>query len=280
MKKFLFLVMTVSGFFSAQTTVFFEDFESINDLTGAGWTMYNDTNIPFGTYQADFGSNAWIVAGWGSSEPGNKTASSVSWFTVVNPANRWLITPAIVIPADAFKTTLSFKARSHDNMPFSDGFSLKISETDVTKGAFTKELLNVPNAPNQILSNVDPTNVDISNYRGKTIYLSWVNTFTNGNLLSIDDILVFTTPDLATNETENSKKSFSVYPNPSKDSFKIQMKNGIGKNLRISVSDASGKVVKQFDNQENYDISSLSKGVYLVTVVDGDLKETQKLIKE
>lgn len=278
MKKIILVAMAIPSFLSAQTNLFFEDFETVTNLTGAGWTMYNDTNIPFGTYQADFGTNAWITANW-NGEGTNKSASTVSWFTVLNAADRWLITPAITIPSNIETATLSFKARSHDNMPFSDGFSLKISETTTAKSAFTTELLSVPNAPNQPISSLSPTNVDLSAYKGKTIYLSWINTFTNGNLLSIDDILVFATPQLATAEVKNSN-NFNIYPNPAKESFQIQAINGSDKNLKITVSDASGKLVRSFDNQESYDISSLGKGIYFVTIKNGNSTETQKIIKK
>lgn len=213
-------------------------------------------------------------------ENGNKTASTVSWFNVIAPANRWLITPAISIPANVDTATLSFKARSHDNMPFADGFSVKISETNVTKEAFTTELVNVANAPNQPLAGLNPTIIDLSAYKGKTVYLSWINTFTNGNLLSIDDVLVFTTPQLGTSEVQNSKNNFNIYPNPAQESFKIQAKNGAAKDVKITVSDASGKTVRSFDNQESYDISSLEKGVYFVTIKNGKNTETQKIIKK
>lgn len=39
MKKIILLAMAIPSFLSAQNNVFFEDFETVTDLTGAGWTM-------------------------------------------------------------------------------------------------------------------------------------------------------------------------------------------------------------------------------------------------
>lgn len=273
--------MAIPAILSAQTTVFSENFEMTTDLAGAGWTMYNDTNTPFGTYGALFGTNAWIIANW-TAESGNIAASTVSWFTTVTAADRWLVTPSIVIPAGVATASLTFKARSHDDSPWNDGFSLKISETNNTKAAFTTQLLTVASAENLPLISTTPYTIDLSAYKGKTIYLSWVDNFTNGNLLSIDDILVTTTAAMGTDDVNASKSNILIYPNPTKESFKLQFKNeSSAKGLKISIADASGKTVKQFTgSQESYDISALDKGVYFVTVENGDVKETKKLIKK
>ena len=114
MKKLLLPVLFASFLANAQTTVFTENFEDITDLQDAGWTLYNDSNIPYGSYATAF-PDAWRIISW-TNESGNKVASSPSWFTTITPADRWLITPAITIPAN-FTVSLEYFARSHDYSP-------------------------------------------------------------------------------------------------------------------------------------------------------------------
>jgi len=186
MKKTL-LLLTLLPLLSFSQNYFGEDFETITDLTTAGWTLYNDTNTPQGGY-ATIITDAWNIVGW-TAEAGNNTASTTSWFTPAATADRWLVSPAIALPAGA-NASLTFKIRSHDDGNFADGYTLKISTTGTAKADLSTDLLTVPNAPNDIIANVATTTVDLSAYNGQTIYLAWVNTFNDGNLLSVDDISV------------------------------------------------------------------------------------------
>lgn len=185
-KLLLLLLLPIVGF---SQTYFSEDFETATDLTSAGWTMYNDTNTPQGAY-ANLFTNAWAIVGW-NDENGNKVASTTSWFTPVGTADRWLVTPAITIPAGE-SANLIFKVRSHDtNVAYQDGFELKLSTTDTEKTSFTVSLLDVEAAPNPgTMAATDFTTVDLSAYAGETIYLTWINTDNDHNLLSIDDVSV------------------------------------------------------------------------------------------
>lgn len=84
---------------------------------------------------------------------------------------------------------------------------------------------------------------------------------------------------LAVNESSN-KNAISVYPNPVVDSFKVDAKGfDLGK-TKVTIADASGKIVKSFNSQNSYDLSSFAKGVYVVTVTDGTKSETKKIIKK
>ena len=179
--------MVLLPFLSLAQNYFAEDFEKTTDLATAGWTLYNDANTPHSNY-ATLIEDAWNVVGW-NFEEGNITASTTSWFTPAATADRWMVTPAIALPVRA-NASLTFKVRSHDNGPFADGYTLKVSTTGTAKADLSTDLLVVDNAVNDLIANVATTTVDLSAYNGQTIYLAWVNTHDDGNLLSVDNISV------------------------------------------------------------------------------------------
>jgi hypothetical protein len=193
MKQITLLLFCVSVLLTNAQTYFQEDFQVTTDLTAAGWTLYNDSNTP--TSNPDYASiftDAWNIVTWNSEAP-NTVAATTSWFSPPGTADRWLITPAITLPAGT-TPRVRFKIRSHDNGAFADGYILKVSTTGTAKADFTVDLLTVANAPNDLIANLPNTEVDLSAYAGQTIYLSWVNQFNDGNLLSVDDIVVDETP--------------------------------------------------------------------------------------
>ena len=268
------LLLFLLPFMSFSQNYFSENFETIIDLSAGGWTLYNDSNTPQPDYASIF-PDAWGVVEW-NAEGGNITASTTSWFTPAAIADRWLVTPAIVIPNDA-NASLTFKIRSHDDGPFADGYTLKISTMSSAKADLSTDLLVVPNAVNDIIANIEATTVDLSAYNGQTVYLAWVNTFNDGNLLSVDDISV----DATLSVEDFSKIASSMYPNPANDEFKIDFNPlNDSSEINISVIDISGRLLKRFKVQEAYDISDLNIGTYLIKIADGENSFVSKLIKK
>ena len=72
--------------------------------------------------------------------------------------------------------------------------------------------------PNIPISQTTPTIIDLSNYTGETIYLAWVNNYTNGNLVSIDNIEV---TGITLSTESFSADSILVSPNPVSDVLSI-----------------------------------------------------------
>lgn len=83
---------------------------------------------------------------------------------------------------------------------------------------------------------------------------------------------------LSVHELSANKDFIKVFPNPTTNYFRIQTKRNM---LKVEIYDMSGKMVKSFDKkQEQYDVSSLNKGVYIVVVKgDNTPKQTIKLVK-
>lgn len=77
----------------------------------------------------------------------------------------------------------------------------------------------------------------------------------------------------------SSEASFSIYPNPANSSFKTNKEIS-----SLQIFDITGKLVKSFNGSlsqnEDYNISDLSKGVYLIKIQDqNNATSTSKLIK-
>ena len=80
-------------------------------------------------------------------------------------------------------------------------------------------------------------------------------------------------------ENFSSEASFSIYPNPANNSFKTNKEIS-----KLEIFDITGKLVKSFEGNssqnEDYNISDLSKGVYLIKIQDKNkATSTSKLIK-
>ena len=272
----LFLFMNHNS--SAQTAIYSEEFLELTNLNALGWTLYNDSNTPFGTYQATFLNESWGIIEWNNEAP-NYVASSTSWFTSVAPADRWMITPAIDLSAYFGGTvSLSFKARSHDVPPYADNFDVKISSTDTAKSSFVTLYTSTSN-PNIPISQTTPTIIDLSNYTGETIYLAWVNNYTNGNLVSIDNIEVTGT---TLNTDSFSSDAILVSPNPVSDVLSISNV----KNIKLSsyaLIDNNGRIIKEnslnVDSNFTIDVSDLSNGIYFLKLVSENETLTKKIIK-
>ncbi len=83
-------------------------------------------------------------------------------------------------------------------------------------------------------------------------------------------------------EDLNSNTSVSlISPNPAKDFVSVRLTETFdSERTQITISDLSGKQVLSAAYTEEINVSSLEKGVYVMTITDGNEIENQKLIKE
>jgi hypothetical protein len=92
----------------------------------------------------------------------------------------------------------------------------------------------------------------------------------------VDDVKI-TTGTLATDEVGAKTKATNIYPNPTKGEINIKTDKKIKSS---TVLDLSGKSVLK-STSDKVDISSLSKGAYLLQVEFADGTATaEKIIKE
>ena len=83
---------------------------------------------------------------------------------------------------------------------------------------------------------------------------------------------------LSTTKYDDLKK-VSLYPNPSKNYFKINSNT-----KTVEVFSITGQLVKSFDKKSSeyeFNISDLNKGIYMVKILNQDkLESTMKLVKQ
>ncbi len=102
-------------------------------------------------------------------------------------------------------------------------------------------------------------------------------TGTNGFVLLFDYNL---STSMSVNDVK-SKNVTSVYPNPAIDVVNINLSDKFNADrTSVSVYDMNGKLVAKFPSVDEVNVLVLPKGVYVLEMSDGKLKETKKLIKK
>ncbi|MBQ0148222.1 MAG: choice-of-anchor J domain-containing protein [Flavobacteriaceae bacterium] len=278
MKRTLLSFMVLAGLttVNAQTTIYFEDFNTSSaDNPPAGW-VYEDLD---GDGHA-FGDIYYVPNLFGP--PASPVSLiSRSWQSIpLNPDNT-ATSPLMDLTAITGDIKLQWKVTATDAEWDLENYSVYISTS-----ANIYEIIDSEPIFNEIYD--DPTNlgnqflreVDLSAYAGKQIYITFRHhNVTDMDWLSIDDIKVYTTSNLGITDTTLAK--VSIYPNPVQDEFKINLSKEYNYlSTILTINDLSGRNIKSFKASEAYNISDLSKGVYILTVNDGVNKFTQKLIKK
>lgn len=179
MKKVLLTLASVMVAFAMNAQTIFN--EGFNDGTiPTGWTMFNDNN----TSNSEYYREAWVgVPSQGNPAP---CVGSQSWFTTPGTADRWLITPAITIPAEG-SYALTLEAMAYE-ASFPDGFQVKVSTTDASsRSSFGAPIINVP----ACTDNWTEYSANLSAYAGQTIYIAIIQNSNDMNLLFVDNVKVY-----------------------------------------------------------------------------------------
>lgn len=252
MKKFyILLAILLVGKFSF-SQVFFENFQS--GSMPSTFTLINDNNTPHANIASLF-PTAWSVI----DQPGttdNKVAGSPSWFTAVAPADRWMITPAITLPAGS-NLSLTFKSKAQD-FDYKDDLKVKISTTGINKTDFTI------NAYSSVEEDTAFTtkSYSLQSLAGQTIRVAFIQQSTDMFFVFVDDIKVDQSSSV--NDIKADNNTISVYPNPAKDFITV---NSVATIKTVKVYNTVGQVVVEKsvkDNVTKINVSELKSGVYFV----------------
>jgi hypothetical protein len=85
---------------------------------------------------------------------------------------------------------------------------------------------------------------------------------------------------------ENFSETYSIYPNPAKTNFSLDLSNNSAENCNMCIFDATGALIKNYNFgnksiiKEKIDISDLKTGVYFVKTSLGSKNSTRKLVVE
>ncbi|NEV92595.1 T9SS type A sorting domain-containing protein [Psychroflexus sp. YR1-1] len=175
---------------------------------------------------------------------------------------------------------------------YSNNTNLSIEERDYPQSIDTTLIRLVNKNRNQYQFKIDGTNFSEINAIFKDFYLDEEYPLEDNKELVVDYQVAEGEPDMrfgfiynseSLSSEEFASRTFKVYPNPAQDVLNIETVSTSSQKLEFEIYSLLGQKVARGsfeDKLSNYDISSLSTGVYLIVISDdNNLKETLKLIK-
>ena len=249
----------------AQTTIISEDFQSGIPVS---FSIVDNDGLTPNSAVAEY-TSAWISIA-DPEDNMNMVAGSTSFFEPVGEADRWLITPILVL--GNYGNSISWDAKSHD-ASFPDDYLVLVSTTTPDLASFTDTIGYIQE------ENAEWTtrSVDLSTegYNGQSIFIAFRNNTDDGFKLYIDDISVSKDDPASINEI--SSVQVTVFPNPTSDLVYIHSENEI---TSIQLVDLSGQLL--IDNQHNtvLKLSDLPIGIYLLTVNTDQGTITKRVVKK
>lgn len=214
MKRKILSLSALALLIQVNAQIFNSGFENNNGTPLSAYTTINADGNQVAPWAPvpEFSTEAWIQFYDGSD---NKIAFSTSSYDPAGTSNDWLITPSITIPAEG-NPTLYWKAKSYD-FEFTDSYDIKISETSNQMESFTATVASIEG---EQAYDFNSRSLDLSAYKGKTIYLAFVNKTTDGYFLALDDLYISNAancmmPDLSGFSVSNlTEKSFTTTWSP------------------------------------------------------------------
>jgi len=141
-----------------------------------------------------------------------------------------------------------------------------------TDGGFTYPIELLESTANSGFSMVTLPNISSTNTRIKVSALNSIYFDINTHNFEIQS-------SLSTSEQDVDNSSILIYPNPTKDFFKIEVSNLL--NYKVEIFSIQGQLISSQLNRDLFDVSNLSNGIYLLLItdlIDLNNKKTQKLL--
>ncbi len=95
-----------------------------------------------------------------------------------------------------------------------------------------------------------------------------------------DNIVVVNTVGIV---NVSSLSGVQIFPNPNQGQFVISLALPTDKGVQVEITDATGKLVNVFtmtDKVQQVNIDTYAAGVYFVRLTSGDLRTTQRIVKQ
>lgn len=183
-----------------------------------------------------------------SGQPGNNAASATA-------TQELAVCTSLYSPLQTFISN----AYNSDYMPFeAKGYTIT--------GFYERIKSNNEHSINDTLANIDP------------VYVFNVGKAAVG---ALQHFAVASTANdiLGTHETAVSKDSntINIYPNPAKNLLTVELPQN-NQSFNIEISDMTGNIVMRTENQRSINTTSLSNGVYMVSVKTGQNHIIKKII--
>jgi hypothetical protein len=262
----LFGALTAAVGLSAQTTVFYEQFntEVSSTLMAPNWTWQDLTGSGSGRWYS--GNYTFLTDTMGFS--GNTAYSSGNGFDVL------LISPSISLPAGSstltYKVALSsFFGQGTANSTY-NVYVLPASSTYSTSATpiFTETITTV--------NTISDKTIDLSSFAGQAVKI-YFRHFNGGiKYLFMDDVKVTSSSVLGTSDIK-SNDQVGIYPNPATDFITIKSKSEI---ISTEICDATGRKVNNQQKTDKVDVQNLQPGNYILNITTREGKSSTKFIKK
>jgi hypothetical protein len=249
----------------AQVSILSEDFQSGIPVS---FTLVDNDGLTPDAAVAEY-TAAWISV-VDPEDNMNMVAGSTSFFDPTGEADRWLITPQLVL--GTYGNSITWDAKSHD-ASFPDDYLIMVSTSTADVSSFTDTIGLIQ----QEYAEWTSRSVDLSaeGYNGQTIYIAFRNNTNNGFKLYIDDISV--TKEDPASVSVISQTQVAVYPNPTSDLVYIQAEAEITK---IILSDLSGKLIQDNELSTVVKLTDLPNGIYLLSISTTQGSITKRIVKQ
>ena len=269
MKKFLIgsVLLYCTSLFG-QVTLLDENFD--NSTLPAQWTIIDNDGFTVDTAVQEY-TEAWIYKE-DPLNPGNGTVSSTSYFSPVDRADRWLITPQLSMGVSG--NFISWKGMSYDPS-FPDSYKILISTSGNTIADFS-DTLTIVNYQTPYWAKYTES---LEKYENENIYIAFVNTTYNGFKLFLDSIYVRKHDPLSLAKEEINA---TVYPNPITDHLSISTGNTPIR--KVQIHDALGQTV--FSQSYSVAVSKVTlptvdfqSGIYFLSISTTKGTVRKKILK-
>lgn len=254
-----------AGSLTAQTTVFEENFDA---GIPASFLLYNNDGY------TPHASVSEYTAAWISKEDPedllNTVASATSYFDQPGMADRWLVTPSVVL--GAFGNTLTWSGKSHD-ASFSESYLVLISTAGTSIENFTDTLKAVVNE--DVYWTNHSVNLSEAGFDGQTVHIAFVLRTIDGFKFYLDSLKIVGDDPVGLDK-KIPVSEFKLYPNPAVEKIVFQSDFPVQQAI---VRDINGAIILQTENSE-IDVRDLSSGVYFLELIHSDGISSKRFIKQ
>ncbi|TAH03204.1 MAG: T9SS C-terminal target domain-containing protein, partial [Sphingobacteriales bacterium] len=252
-------------FFEGQTFLFGLQEGGLEDLDGGDGTFR--FVVPFSSLAAPVSVGVSVVALAHSTSTGNASTSEFSQASVTSLLPVQFVSFKAELQSD--KVLVSWATAQEQNASHFD-VERSTNGRDFTKIGQVKAAGNSNVLVNYSFTDNNPV-LGVSYYRLRQV--------------DIDNRFVYTKTVIIRNEARS--KAFTVWPNPVLDNVNVTLQSDKNQNLNLRVVDYNGRVVRsqvvnatRGVNQITVNMSTLTKGMYVIQVVGDNLNLTEKVIKQ
>lgn len=250
--------------------------------TGNDWLLNNSPDVLNGTI-AGFSGSTIEEAQPTPSTSGN-SSSTVLKITRDNDKSSTGLKLTSDYDIDYTTGNLKFRIFPECNLDTNSNVQIRLRDDGSTTDQIIYPAVSlVDNQWNEVtidLGSITPDPVAANNLYNEFVFLvnsGDATSASNGAVFYMDAIQTPEASTLSTNDITTNINSINLYPNPVTNSFQLDSNKPIES---VKLYNITGRLLKTFRAEANYDISDLATGIYLVNIKTQSTSETLRLVKK